>query len=85
MVDRMKVEGGKVTVEGGAVTSVDFVGSDVILELGVTLRNCTFDVDTVLSTVGAPTVVDEQVEVASDVTPGLPPVPPMPVLSDVEL
>lgn len=60
MAERMRVTGGKVTVEAGApVTSVDFAGGELVLEIGVPLRNCTIDAQTVVSTVPAG-VVDEE-------------------------
>ena len=91
MADRMKVEGGKVTVESGApVTSVDFVASNIVLEVGVTLRNCTVDIDSVVSTLQVPAVSPDD-GVSPPVVPvptPAPPVPPLPQLdhhADVEL
>lgn len=85
MVDRMKVEGGKVTVEGGEVTSVDFVASDVILEPGVRMRNCTFDTETVITTAGGVADPAPSAEPVAE-APAPPPIPPLPAaLLDAEL
>lgn len=89
MAERMRVEGGKVTVEAGApVTSVDFAGGDLVLEIGVTLRNCTIDAQTVVSTVPAGAAVEEPAALPSadqDATFSVPPRPPVPPLVDAEL
>lgn len=89
MAERMRVEGGKVTVEAGApLTSVDFLGSTVALEIGVTLRNCTIDVHTVVSTVPAESIDDTDGTSAGEAVaaPVAPPVPPLPrAFADVEL
>lgn len=88
MAERMRVEGGKVTVEAGApVTSVDFAGGDLVLEIGVTLRNCTIDAQTVVSTVPAGSADDVPAAPVpeDDATFSMPPLPPKPPLVDVEL
>lgn len=82
MAERMRVDGGRVTVEAGApVTSIDFTGGELVLEIGVTLRNCTIDAQTVVSTVPAGSAASPVIE-EPVVTP---PVPPLPSPSSVEL